>query len=140
MAFKITIKYNGLAKDVERIVASVCRVFSPYPSYIDLPVYEEGYKVGVEEASKKYGKSVYATNVAGIGEVGLVPPYTSEMVPVPFPAGMHYFTFAAQAKEGTVTFTVESWKDAMYYKEIAKVLAPQGFEVTVEEVTDQKSE
>lgn len=129
MAYTVIIKYTKPTKEADKVVASIFRYFAPMSSYIDTAVYEEGYPVG--EETKVYGKSVYATNVDGFGEVGLIPPYNEVTVPVPFPGPMHYFTFATQAEDGQVKFTVDSWKDAMYYKEIGADLKDQGFDITV---------
>ena len=134
MAYTVTIKYTKPVKGADQVVASIFRYFAPMSSYIDTAVYTEGYPVGEED--KVYGKSVYATNVDGFGEVGLIPPYDEAKFPVPFPGPMHYFTFAVQAEDGKVEFTVDDWKDAMYYKEIGADLKDQGFEITVAEQTE----
>lgn len=136
MAYQVVITHTGNPDPDNRIVASICRLFYPAMSYVDTPVFEEGYKVGDAEEDKIYGKSVYATNVDGFGFGAFQ--YTAEdaMIPVPFPAAVSAFRFSSMAEDGKVTLTVDSWKEAAFYKEVGEALAAQGFTVEVTEQTE----
>lgn len=131
MAYTVKIVYNGVAADAARFAAPISRCIHRTGSYIDTPVFTQGYPVDAEEADKRYGKSVYATNVAGYGELDVKAPY--DATSIPFPVPMAQFNLAAISETGEVTFEVEDYKEAFYYMTIGKDLADQGFEVTVTE-------
>ena len=133
MAYTVKIVYKGVEQEVDKLVAPICRCYLPANSYIDTPVYTEGHPVG--EETKDYGKSVYATNVDGFGEIPVQEPYATTSVP--FSVALAQFKVAAVADEKDengfpfVEFEVDDYKEGFYYKSLGKELADQGFEVTV---------
>ena len=75
----VKIVYTGLVVDEIRPGMNIPRVFLPTSSYIDTPVFTQGYenKDGVGDG-QSYGKSIYATNVDGWGKLfGLLPMATN---------------------------------------------------------------
>lgn len=135
MAYLVEIVYKGKEKDVERLSASICSIMRPNGSYIDTPVFKEGYPVGAEAADKKYGESVYATNVEGFGAVDAEEPFATTSFPFPVPLAQFKLAVVATEKDDKgnpkVSFDVEDYKEAFYYMEAGKALADQGFEVKV---------
>lgn len=125
--YKITITYAGVTKDPERIVAPICRVFTPDNSYIDSDVYVNGLP-----GDKGYGPSVYATNVKGWGELPIPEPYASTSIPFPVP--MAQFKLAMVGENNSVEFTVDDYAEAFYYAQAGVALESQGFKVEIEEV------
>ena len=138
MAFTVKITYKGVETDASRIVASISPIFVPTNSYIDTPAYVEGFHNSVTGGTiaDKYGKSIYANNVDDKwGYAAQVAPYDSTSIPFPVPLAQ--FKLAIVGENNTVTFTVDDYKEAFYYKELGHQLADQGFEV---EVTDAEPE
>lgn len=145
MATTVKIKYVGFAEaQIERsMVWPICRTFSPNGSYIDSPVYTEGYP-GVEghtaadgEAKDwTYGKSVYATNVAGWGNLpGLLPMAHTVTRFAQFERAV---MIAAEAqKKGTtnegISFEVEGYEEELYWNQMAANMADQQFYIEVGE-------
>lgn len=140
MAFSVTITYKGVEADPAIAVAPISGVYCPRNSYIDSAVYENGYPVDVEitdktkvgyDQEKKYGKSIYATNVDDkFGYAAQVEPYASESIPFPVPLAQFKMAVVG-GTDGSYKFDVEDYKEAFYYMELGKELAPQ-FEVVVE--------
>lgn len=135
MAYQVVIVYKGKDKDVERVASSICSIMKPNGSYIDTPVFKEGYPVDADAASKKYGTSVYATNVDGFGAIEPEEPFASTAFPFPVPMAQFKVAMIGNEKDvqgnPKVTFDVEDYKEAFYYEQAGKALADQGFEVTV---------
>lgn len=129
MAYTVTIKYNGVEEAVPQIADPISAVYAPCGSYIDTPVYREGYPVDAEEADKKYGKSIYATNVCGWGHIDVPEPYATTSVPMSSPLAQ--FKLAVVGEDNQVDFDVEDYKEAFYYQQLGVQMADQGFEVTV---------
>lgn len=129
MAYTILIKYNGVEQAPEKLVSPVCRLFIPNNSYIDTPAYTEGIPATEDEESRIAGKSIYATNVDGVGEVNLYEPYATTSIP--FPAPLAQFKLAVVGEDNQVEFTVDDYKEAFYYQQLGVQMKDQGFEVTV---------
>lgn len=133
MAYTVKIVYKGVEKDIEKLVAPICRCYVPASSYIDTPVYTEGHPVG--EETKDYEKSVYATNVDGFGEIPVMEPYATTSIPLPVALAQFKVAVVADAKDENgfpfVEFDVEDYKEAFYYRSLGQELAEQGFEVAV---------
>lgn len=119
--YTVNIKYYGVATDVARPAMPICPVFVPTGSYID---------------SEAYKDSVLASNVEGWGKLGFT---IDPEVGVPFPSGIHNINIAKIGTDGEddkgaykeVEFTVESYKDYIFYKTMAAELAAEGFVITV---------
>lgn len=135
MAYSVKITFAGISQDVERLADPICRTFTPDGSYADSAVFVEGNPVGADATDKKYGKSVYATNVDGWGDIEVKEPFASTSIP--FPTALAQFKLATVADdiddEGHpfVEFDVEDYKEAFYYKEVGAAIADQGFVVEV---------
>lgn len=141
MAYKVTITYVGVEAEPEVVVAPIASMFTPDGSYIDSPAYTDGV---VSEDKQHhpigYGRSVYATNVPGMGPLNRKEPYASTSIP--FPTALAQFKLAVIGDEvideGTgkaahrIIFNVDDYKEALYYKELAVSLADQGFKIKVE--------
>ena len=135
MAYTIKIEYRGPQVAPDSIVSPICRIFEPNGSYIDSPAYVNGYAEG---GKQKYGKSVYATNVDGWGKIEAMEPYASTSIPFPVPlAQFKVAMIGDEIKEGKTVvghkfeFSVEDYKEAIYYMQLGVALKSQGFTVTV---------
>lgn len=129
MAYTVSITYTGVDPSPIMSVAPISRIYKPDSSYIDTPVYTEGGPIG-EDVDKVYGKSIYATNVDGWGEIDVLEPFAS--TGIPFPVPLAQFKLAAVGgTDNSVTFDVDDYKEAFYYMQLGKELADQGFEVSV---------
>lgn len=128
MSYNVKITYKGIATSIEQIVAPICRIFEPDGSYIDSAVYTNGH-------GDNYGKSVYATNVDGFGNIEVKEPYASTSIPFPVPLAQFKLAMLSTQEDGEhhpyIEFTVEDYKEAFYYEEVGAALASQGFVVAV---------
>ena len=136
MATSVTIVYTGPIVDEIRKGMNIPAVFVPEGSYIDSPVFTEGFDNSVAKLGDKesYGKSIYATNVWGMDFLkGLIPMNSTTAKFAEFERAI----FAAKAAEeaGTtnegVTFEVEGYEEELYWTQIARGLDGQGFKVVV---------
>lgn len=101
---------------------NIPRLFAPTNSYIDSPVYTEGYEVGAEAADKKYGKSIYATNVDGWGWLPGLLPMASTTVKFAQYERAAMAAFEAKQKDEKnegITFEVEGYMEEIYWNQIA---------------------
>lgn len=142
MATNVTIVYNGPVIDEGvRAGANIPRLFVPNNSYVDLPVFTEGFdnstlKLGDKES---YGKSIYATNVDGQGFLpGLLPMYSNTTIFAQFERAI---IAAKEAKDaGTtnegITFQIMTYEEEIYWSQISKPMADQGFVVTLEDADE----
>lgn len=138
MATNVTIVYNGpIVDEGIRQGANIPRLFVPDNSYIDLPVYTEGFDNSTLQLGDKesYGKSIYATNVDGQGFLpGLLPMKSNTTKFAQFERAIIAAKAAADAgttNEG-ITFTIEGYEDEIYWSQIGNDMKDQGFEVTIE--------
>lgn len=133
MSYNVTITYKGPVTDSITFVNPICKMFEPCKSYIDTTAYKG---------------TVYDTNVSGFGKIDLMEPYASTSFPFPVP--LTQFKLAvigeeAKDKDGNVigkniTFTVNSYMEAFWYKQAGAVLADQGFIVEVTDVDASETE
>lgn len=128
MAYTVTIKYTPVEPEAKRTVDPICPVAVPDSSYVDSDVYVNGHE-------EDYGKSVYATNVDDDGEIDMPDPFDFTHVPMSSPLAQ--FKLATVLEEGEtidengVTFEVEDYKEAFYYKTLGEQMKDQGFTVEV---------
>lgn len=123
MATQVKIIYRGPIVDDVRNGMQIARYFEPQNSYVDSPVYTDGYpnEDGVGDG-QAYGKSIYATNVAGWGELAGLLPMASTTVK--FAQYERAAMAAAEAKakgeknEG-ITFDIEGYEEEIYWNQIA---------------------
>ena len=123
--YTVTIKYTGVSGEVTIGPAPIARLWNPEGSYIDSTAYEG---------------SVYDTNVEGWGEIAPVSPYDSTSVP--YPVALAQFKLATVGEDllnddnevigKQVSFDVDDYKEAFFYKTLGEQMADQGFKVTVE--------
>lgn len=129
MAYTVTITYNGVETEVEKLCAQICRFFAPKNSYVDLPAYTEGIPADADDESKVAGKSCYATNVPGFGSIEAAEPFATTSIPMSTPLAQ--FKLAVVGEDNTVEFDVDDYKEAFYYKQLGAQMADQGFTVEV---------
>jgi len=135
----VTIVYTGpVVDDVVRKGENICATFEPKGSYIDTPVYTEGFDNSVLQLGDKqsYGKSIYATNVWGMGFLpGLLPMNSTTAKFAEFERAIFAAKEAADAgQENTgVTFQVDGYEEELYWTQIARGMEGLGFVVTVGE-------
>lgn len=127
----IKIVYAGPVVELDRPGMNIPRVFMPNNSYVDTPVFTEGYENADSVGDKeKYGKSIYATNVDGWGKLpGLLP---MAHTTVKFAQYERAALAAAKAEtEGAanegITFEVEGYEEELYWNQIAPHMIEQGF-------------
>jgi len=140
MATKVLIKYVGPVAEVERKGMEIARYFAPQNSYVDSPVYSEGYDPENFEGAKgeAYGKSIYATNVVGWGELpGLLPmAHTTTKFAQFERAAIAAFEAAANDEENKgIDFEVEGYEEEIYWNQMCRNMADMGF---YSEVGDNK--
>lgn len=132
MASTVTIKYNGVAVDVDRQGLNIAPIFLPTNSYVDTDVFVNG------NTAAGYGKSIYATNVYGLQFMnGITPDATNTARFAMFYRAVKAAADAAAAGETNtgVTFTVDDYKEELYWNQMADAMAVEGFDVKVTEVT-----
>lgn len=131
MATNVTIIYNGPIVDELRKGANICRIFEPNNSYVDLPVFTEGFDNKDELGDgESYGKSIYATNVDGQGCIpGLIPMNGNTTKFAQYQRAI----FAACDAEATgaentgITFSIDGYEEEIYWTQIARNMVDQGF-------------
>lgn len=123
----VKIIYTGITADIVRDGASIPRYFAPQNSYVDTPVFTEGYanssKVGDKET---YGKSIYATNVDGWGTLEGLSPMASTTTK--FAQYERAYNAAVEAEAaGTenagISFEITGYEDEIYWNQIAANMA-----------------
>lgn len=127
--YTVTIKYTGVSGEVAIGPAPIARLWNPEGSYIDSAAYEG---------------SVYDTNVEGWGEIAPVSPYDSTSIP--YPVALAQFKLATVGEDllnddnevigKQVSFDVDDYKEAFFYKTLGEQMADQGFEVTVKAASE----
>lgn len=132
----VTIKYTGsvlLEAAIDEMRSNACSiapVFAPTGGYTNTPVFTEGYPVDAADAAKKYGKSVYATNVYGWGQLPGLPPMANTTIP--FAQFERAVLSAAEAKKAGkantgIEFTVDGYKEEIYWHQMSAAMVDQGF-------------
>ncbi|MBQ2856557.1 MAG: hypothetical protein IJE78_05405 [Bacteroidaceae bacterium] len=134
-AVNVKIIYTGPIVDAVRKGEEIARYFVPNNSYVDTPVFEQGYaNEGAVGDKNSYGKSIYATNVDGWGSCpGLLPIASASVKIAEFERAA---LAAAAAKEaGTanegVSFQIEGYEDELYWNQISSQIYQQGFYIEV---------
>ena len=136
----VTIKYTGPIVDEIRPGMSITRYFAPTNSYVDSPVYTEGFANEDMLGDKgTYGKSIYATNVDGQGFLpGLIPMYSNTTKFAQFERAILAAKAAEDAGEENtgITFEITGYEEEIYWSQISKPLADQGLEVTISDSSE----
>ena len=131
MGTNVTIIYNGPIVDEIRQGANIPRFFAPLNSYVDTPVFTEGFanEEGLGDG-ESYGRSIYATNVDGQGFLpGLIPMYGNTTKYAQFQLAI----FAAKAAEEKgaentgITFEIEGYEEEIYWIQQGRLMADEGF-------------
>lgn len=119
MATNVTIIYTGLVGDEIRKGMEIARYFYPRNSYVDSPVYTEGFENKDQLGDKEsYGKSIYATNVEGFGELpGLAPMFSNCTKFAEFERAYLAAKAAEEAGEENtgITFSVDGYQEELYW-------------------------
>lgn len=126
MATQVKIIYNGPVVDIERKGMEIARYFEPQNSYVDSAVYTDGYPVDAEEAEKKYGKSIYATNVYGWGELpGLLPMANTTVKFAQYERAALAAAEAEKAGEENkgIEFEIEGYEEEIYWNQMGANMA-----------------
>ena len=110
----ITITYVKPTATAASNVLSISPIFNKPETYAD---------------STAYAGTVYDTNVEGFGSLPLAFPYDETQFPYPIPLAQ--FQAAMVGTSGTVTLTSDDDMVVNYYIAAGKLLASQGFTVTV---------
>ena len=135
MATNVKIIYTGAVVDLVREGASIMRIFKPDNSYVDLPVFTDGYANASTVGDKgTYGKSIYATNVPGWGKlVGLLPMASTTTKFAQFErAVLAKFNAEQAGTENTgITFSVDGYQEEIYWNQIAANMWQDGFYIEV---------
>lgn len=132
MAVKIKLKYVGPVADIDRDGLEIARVFIPDNSYIDTPVFTEGYpnEEGVGDG-ETYGKSIYATNVDGLGAgPGLLPMAHTTTKFAMFEQAVMAAAEAEEKEEENkgVEFEIEDdYTEQLYWEQMCRNMATRGF-------------
>ena len=135
MATSILIKYVGQTVELERRGMEIARYFAPQNSYVDSPIYTHGSEGLIDEATgiadeDQYGRSIYATNVDGWGTLpGLLPMAHTTTKFAQFERAVIAAFVAKQNEEENkgITFDVEDYEDVIYWSQICKAMADDGF-------------
>lgn len=119
---KIVFDPRKVAKPAEGEGTSVCAIFNPESSYVD---------------GKAYEGSRFDSNVPGLGNTNAPEPYASTSVPMSTPLAQFKMATQASVDPGTgvrtLTFEVDDYKEAFYYKQLGEDMKDQGFAVTITE-------
>lgn len=133
MATNVMIKYVGRAAEVDRKGMEIARYFAPMNSYVDSPVYTEGYDPTAEgnyADGEAYGRSIYATNVYGHGELpGLLPMAHTTVKFAQFEIAKLVAFEAEKAGEENkgVEFEIEGYEEELYWKQMCRHMVDEGF-------------
>lgn len=135
MSTTVNIIYNGPVDIVDREGQPIARYFSPDNSYVDMPVFTDGYTNGGSIGDgNSYGKSIYATNVTGWGKLfGLIPMASTTTRFAQFQLAVYAYIAAKEAgtTNAGVTFTIDSYEDEIYWKQMGRNLESDGFTTTL---------
>ena len=127
----VQIIYKGPVVDIERRGLAIARFFEPNNSYVDTPVFTEGYANADEVGDKgTYGKSIYATNVEGFGDLaGLLPMASTTTRFAQFERAV--IAKAVADKDGTantgIIFNIEGYQEEIYWNQIGANMVDLGF-------------
>lgn len=127
MAEQATIKYVGLPVEDVRQGMNIPAIFEPTGSYIDSNVYVNGHP-------DDYGKSIYATNVKGWGELyGLLPLASTPIKLAYFEMAVMESIKAQAAGEAipTITVDIEDAQDKLWWLQMAPNFVGSGYYITV---------
>ena len=123
MAIAVQIIYRGPIVDDIRDGMQIARYFEPTNSYVDSPVFTNGYenKDNVGDGNS-YGKSIYATNVDGWGSApGLLPMASTTTKFAQYERAAMAAAEAAQKGEKNegITFEIDGYEEEIYWNQIA---------------------
>lgn len=127
----VTIIYTGPVVEDIRQGMEIARYFAPNNSYVDSPVFTDGYAntEGVGDGLA-YGKSIYATNVDGWGKLpGLLPMASSTTKFAQYERAVQAARKALEADEENtgITFEVDGYQEEIYWNQMAPHFVDQGF-------------
>ena len=130
---EIKIIYGGPIVDEIRKGMNIPRIFEPTNSYVDSPVYTEGYDPTAEGAyasAEAYGKSIYATNVDGWNFFpGLIPMNGNTTKFAQFQRAIFAAKDAEEkgAENTGITFEIDGYEEEIYWTQMGRNMVDQGF-------------
>lgn len=134
---QIKIVYVGPVVEEDRRGMEIPRYFAPMNSYVDSPVYVDGYenkdKLGDKES---YGRSIYATNTDGWGHLpGILPmaSFSGRFAEYARAAMIAMKAKIEETKNKGVEFEVEDYKEELYWHQMAPHMVGEGFYTKVGE-------
>lgn len=131
----VKIVYTGAIVDDVRDGAEIARYFAPMNSYVDTPVFTDGYANEDAVGDKKsYGKSIYATNVDGFGNCpGLLPEasYTGKFAQFQRAVLAAITAKNAGTENDGITFEIEGYEEEIYWNQMARNIFEQGYYIEV---------
>lgn len=134
----VEIIYTGPVSEVVRPGMPISRIFLPNNSYVDSPVFTEGYPVDAKEEDKKYGRSIYATNYDGRGILpGLLPMAHTTTRFAQFERAVIAAADAVAKEEENkgISFDIgDDYKEELYWVQMAKNMVELGFYIKVGDV------
>lgn len=134
----VEIIYTGPVSEVVRPGMPISRIFLPNNSYVDSPVFTEGYPVDAKEEDKEYGRSIYATNYDGRGILpGLLPMAHTTTRFAQFERAVIAAADAVAKEEENkgITFDIgDDYKEELYWVQMAKNMVELGFYIKVGDV------
>lgn len=137
-AIEVTIIYGGPVQEIDRKGMEIARIFVPANSYVDSPVFTEGFtndKAAGDKAT--YGKSIYATNVVGWGELfGLLPMASTTTKFAQYERAVMAAFDAKQKGEANkgITFNIEGYEEDIYWNQIGANMVDLGFYTKVGDI------
>jgi hypothetical protein len=135
MATTVKIIYTGPIVDISRKGTAIMRIFTPDNSYVDTPVFTDGYENADAVGDKgTYGKSIYATNVPGWGKLaGLLPMASTTTKFAQFErAVIAKFDAEQSGGENTgITFSIDDYQEEIYWNQIAANMWQESFYIEV---------
>lgn len=126
MSTTVTIIYTSVKGDVDRDGLPIARIFTPDNSYVDSEVFVSGH-------GSDYGKSIYATNVDGWGELaGLIPMASTTVKFAEFELAVKSAIESILNKGVSgISFDIDGYEDEIYWNQMATNLVDQGFYVKI---------
>ena len=131
----VKIVYTGPIVDDVRAGEQIARYFAPNNSYVDTPVFTQGYANEDAVGDKNsYGKSIYATNVDGWGSCpGLLPnaSFTGKFAQFERAKMAAAEAEKSGAENTGITFEIEGYEDEIYWNQMASNMWQEGFYIEV---------
>lgn len=128
---KVKIVYVGPVVEFDRRGMEIPRYFAPMNSYVDSPVYVDGYENKDELGDKEsYGRSIYATNTDGWGHLpGILPmaSFSGRFAEYARAAMVAMKAKIEDTENEGIEFEIEGYQEELYWNQMAPHLVGEGF-------------